>query len=222
MSSFTNPIASYSSDAFTPDRLVLGGNPLGKKVTILTGENLVRGAVIGSVSLGTATDAVKSGGNTGNGTLTLGTPAVLANAQTGVYAVRCIAAAVDGGTFRVTDPQGNVLGDVDVGVAFANQVSFTIADGASDFVVGDGFDITVAPGSGKYKLSATAATDGSNVPDLVLAHDVDATAEDKEAMAYYAGHFNANAVTLGTGHTVASTLEGLRLKGIHLITPVSA
>lgn len=71
---------------------------------------------------------------------------------------------------------------------------------------------------GKYKLSAAAAGDGSETPDAVLAEDCDASGGDTEALAYFTGHFNDAAVTLGAGHTVASIREGLRDKGIHLIT----
>jgi phage tail sheath protein FI len=49
-----------------------------------------------------------------------------------------------GGTFSVTDPDGNAVGTGSVGNAFANQIAFTIADGTPDFIVGDGFDVTVA------------------------------------------------------------------------------
>lgn len=73
--------------------------------------------------------------------------------------------------------------------------------------------------SGKYIKSASAAGDGSQTPDAILAEDVDATAADKEAMVYYTGDFDETAVTFGTGHTAASVREGLRAKGIHLITP---
>lgn len=51
--------------------------------------------------------------------------------------------------------------------------------------------------SGKYILSLSGAVDGSEVPDVILAHDVDATAADQEAMAYTGGIFNADSVTWG-------------------------
>jgi hypothetical protein len=73
---------------------------------------------------------------------------------------------------------------------------------------------------GKYILSAAAAGDGSEVPDLILAEDVDATGADKEAMAYVTGDFNERKLTLGAGHTVASITEGLRVKGIFLSKPI--
>lgn len=76
--------------------------------------------------------------------------------------------------------------------------------------------------TGKYIASLSAAGDGSQTPDCILAEDVDATAADKEAMAYFTGDFDATALTLGTAHTAAAITEGLRAKGIHLITPAVA
>jgi hypothetical protein len=84
-------------------------------------------------------------------------------------------------------------------------------------VVGDGFDITVAAGSGKYVLSLAAATNGSQVPDLVLAEDTDASAADKATVAYYSGRFIESALVLGAGQTADGVREGLRAKGIQLI-----
>lgn len=75
--------------------------------------------------------------------------------------------------------------------------------------------------SGKYTLSLSAASDGSQTPDLVLAEDCDATSADQQALAYARGDFAAGALTLGTGHTVASITEGLRAKGITLLPLVA-
>jgi hypothetical protein len=71
--------------------------------------------------------------------------------------------------------------------------------------------------SGKYVKSLSASSDGSQTPDLILAEDVDATSADAIGLAYARGDFAAQALTLGTAHTVASITEGLRAKGITLI-----
>ena len=70
--------------------------------------------------------------------------------------------------------------------------------------------------SGKFILSESDATDGSETPDAILAEDVDASAEDKQAIVYFSGEFNENALTLGTGHTVESIRAGFRSKSIFL------
>lgn len=72
--------------------------------------------------------------------------------------------------------------------------------------------------SSKYNLSLSAAADGSQTPDLILAEDTDASGGDKLTTAYEAGVFQSAALTLGASHTVASIQEGLRAKGIHLVT----
>lgn len=143
-------------------------------MTVLAGAGVLKpGHVLGRITKATATAAAKSGGNTGNGAIS--GLATLAGAKIGVYTACCIAAATNSGTFRVTDPEGFVLGDVAVGAAFANDVGFTIADGSSDFVVGDGFDITVAAGSGKLKKYTPTATDGSADDLYLLLQHVDAS-----------------------------------------------
>lgn len=116
--------ASFSSTSFVPDNLIAGNHDelVGEKITLLSGQNLVRGAVIGKVTA-----------------------------------------------------------------------------------------------SGKYKISLAADTIGSETPDLILAEDCDASAGDKQALAYSRGDFIAQAVTIGTGHTIASIKEGLRVKNIILI-----
>jgi len=75
--------------------------------------------------------------------------------------------------------------------------------------------------STKYVLSLSGSSDGSQTPDAVLAEDCDATAGDKQAMAYFRGDFNAAALTLGASHTVASVTEGLRAKGIAVLASMS-
>lgn len=213
---------SFSSTDFTPDRLVVEMEH-GKKGTILSGGGaLTRGTLLGKVTIGAATVTPKVG-NTGTGALTMdATTPILANAQVGRYTVRCTAAAGNAGTMTVLDPKGNILGTHTVaGAAFANQIKFAVAD-ATDFIVGDEIYVDVAAGSGKYLKSLTAAVDGTQYPNAILAEDVDATSADKEAMVYTSGVFNSGAMTFGTGHTAASAHEALRALDIHLVTELAA
>jgi len=136
-------------------------------VTLLSSGSAVEleaGTVLAQIDVGAATAAAKTGGNTGNGTITMdATTPVLAGAKPGIYTVRCIAAATNGGTFRLEDPDGDVIADAAItggaggAVAFAEQVKFVITDAGTDFIVGDGFDITVAAGSGKWTPFLNAA-----------------------------------------------------------------
>lgn len=216
-------VPGSASDSFTPDALIAGGPIKTRQETITGSAALVRGTLLGRVTLGAATKAAKSGGNaanTGDMTLDVTTP-ILANAMAGVYTVRCISTASNGGVFRVTSPDGDVLGDVAVAATFANQIKFVIADGSQDFVVGEGFDVTVAAGSGYLKKSATASVDGSQRPVAILVDDVDASGGDKVGATYVAGEFNEAAITFGTGHTAASVRNALREIGIHLVPIVA-
>lgn len=144
-------------------------------VLILAGQNLQPGHVLGKASAGTAIGAAVSG-NTGNGSIS----AIAAGtaAKAGVYVATCIEPAANGGTFSVEDPDGVTIGIAIVGTAFAGPVAFTIGDGATDFVAGDRFTITVAAGPGKYKEYNPANTDGSQTAVAILYAGVDATAGD--------------------------------------------
>lgn len=148
-------------------------------VTILSGQNLKIGAVLGKVTVGSVTGAAAAG-NTGNGTI--GTLSAGTGAKNGVYSVVFIEPGTNLGTFKVEDPDGVVIGTGVVGTAFAGAVNFTIADGATDFVAGDRFTVTVALGTEKHKASPNTATDGSDVVQGVLIEDCDASAADKTAV----------------------------------------
>lgn len=133
------------------------------EITVLAGAGADRALtpmmVLGAATKGAATPAAVAG-NTGTGTI--GAVTIGAATKPGVYRATCIAAAVNAGRFTIEDPDGIELGVADVGVAFAGGgLGFTIADGATDFVVGDAFTITVAAGSGKYVQLDLAGTDGT-------------------------------------------------------------
>ncbi|MCP5136588.1 MAG: head decoration protein [Gammaproteobacteria bacterium] len=72
--------------------------------------------------------------------------------------------------------------------------------------------------SGKYALSASAAGDGSETPDAILANDVDAAAADAEAVVYLEAEVNVDALSFGTGHDATSVRDALRQRGIYLRT----
>jgi hypothetical protein len=198
-----------STDSTTPVELIIPTLPVVQKpVTIKNGVGVVaKRTVLGIETLGAVTSAAKSGGNTGNGALTIdaSTPKI-AKAKVGVYTVRCIAAATNGGTFRVSDPEGYVIGEVAVGATFANQIKFAIADGSTDFIVGDGFDITIAAGSGHYKAYDADNLDGTQNPEVILAEEVDATSAAAVGSAYAFGCFNRSAL-VGIDDAAVTALE---------------
>jgi Bacteriophage lambda head decoration protein D len=101
------------------------------------------------------------------------------------FTITVAGVAANTGTFSVVSPSGQRLKDATVGVAYAtDELAFTINDGTTDFVVGDSFTVTVAAGSGKHVQFNQDATDGSQIADGILYDNVDASAADKEAVAY--------------------------------------
>lgn len=145
------------------------------EVVVLAGSGAERalksGMVLGRRSRSSAVMAA-GGGNTGNGVagaVTLG-----AEAKVGVYTLRCVAAATNAGTFAVIDPEGFRLDDLTVAAAYASpHFGVTIADGSTDFVVGDTFTLTVT-GDGKVVQIDKTATNGGQEAAGILLFDVTA------------------------------------------------
>jgi hypothetical protein len=160
--------------------------------------------------------------NTGNGAFTLDpTTPILAGATPGVYTARCTVAAANAATFRLTDPNGAVLQDgayngAGASAPFADRIKFTITDGATDFVVGDTFYVTVLLGAGKYKLSVASALDGSQKPSAILADYADPSAGDVVCAIYLTGEFNANAINYDASWEPSALLAALRPYSIFL------
>lgn len=215
----------------TPDNLIAGTeiSMLTKGVTIEKGQGtLKRGTLLGKITLGAVTSAAAGtgdeGANTGNGTLVPDTNAPLqANAQAGTYLVKITEAAASPAlaVAMVTDPKGNVIGDIEVatdtGTTFDTQIKFVITEGSTPFVVGDAFAVTVAAGSGNYKVVNKTAVDGSQIADCVLSHDVTVAADkDGKGVSYKTGIFNRNALIVADNDTVAEHEEELRKVGIYL------
>ena len=167
--------------------------------TLLSGQDLEAGAVLGEVTKDTASAAAHAG-NTGDGTV--GEVVLAAGSIVGVYRALCTEPAANGGTFAVENPNGVTVGVAEVGTEFSDQLTFTIADGATDFVAGDGFDITVAAGSGKFKEYDPTNTDGSEIAAAVLYANVDASLADT-SMTYIArdAEVDGNALQWFTGAT---------------------
>jgi hypothetical protein len=82
--------------------------------------------------------------NTGDGVM--GAITVTARTKTGRYRLRVIEPGTNLGTFFVDDPDGRQIGAGVVAAAFSGGgLAFTLADGGTDFVSGDGFTIDVLP-----------------------------------------------------------------------------
>ena len=184
--------------------------PLLKAGTITTG-NLVAGSVLGRINTSVGTPTY-GGENVGDGTI--GTISLGAQAFGGIYQLECI--DTDPSTlFKLTSPLGTILSEA---IAVGSQQTtthlvFTLTQGNTDFDVGDLIFVPVL--SGNYKLSASAAVDGSAVPSAILINDVDATSAPTEALIMTFGAVFKNALVFGTGHSIGTTEEVLRQKGIY-------
>lgn len=208
--------ANYTQGSpFAPKQILADGEYTMRKVTILSGASLVAGSLIGPVMAAAAATATAgahvSGTGATVGTGTFGTITVDAGAPDGTWNVRF----TDPTHFEVIRPNATIDGVGVAGTAYNGGINFTYTAGGTADVEDDHIPIVVSyAGAFKYKLSASASSDGSQTPDLVLAQDADASGGDVEAMAYETGTFNEAALTLGTGITVAAVREGLRIKGI--------
>lgn len=142
-------------------------------VTVQTGQVLLAGSVIGATAVGAAVGAA-AGGNTGNGVM--GAVTVAEGAEPGVYNLVITEPAANAGAFHVFGPDGEFVGEGNVAAAFAaGGLSFTLADGATDFVAGDAFTITVAEGSGTVRAFDPGSAVGAGEAIGILIYDADAT-----------------------------------------------
>jgi hypothetical protein len=146
-------------------------------VSVVVESGMDIGAVVARTLISGSATAT-AGTNTGNGTV--GTITVSKFAQVGNYKIRFITSATNAGDFTVANPEGILVGHGKVGVVCtADDLSFTIADGSTDFAVGDTFTIAVA-GTVKYEW-IEAADVATLVADVAVVIDNDADVINLEA-----------------------------------------
>lgn len=204
---------------FDPSSLVTDDWPLPHEpITLAQGGPTLRGTLLGLAAEGAAAATVKaSGANTGNGTFVLDpTNPILANAESGLYTLRATVVGTNSATFRLMSPKGAVLGDyaftgAGATVAIADRIKGVITDGSTDFVVGDGFDVNVAA-TDVYKPCVRTAVDGSGDPAMVLATDTDTTAGPVATVAYSAGGFAFEKMTIDASWNITTLRAALRAR----------
>lgn len=155
--------ADYSREEITilagsgSDRVLTAGMVLGR----------VRGAIAAPVAF-TAANAGRN--NTGNGTFAA-TPTAKAGLMEGTYKLVIVEPGTDVGRFVIFDPNGVLIGNGTVATAYDGpHLAFTLQDGSTDFVAGDGFLITVAAGT-KYIQHHQDGTTGNEIAAAILAYD---------------------------------------------------
>lgn len=196
---------------------------LGIGFTMTTGATpMVAGdsfSIVTTDGVATVTAAATAGAsNTGN--TTCGSVTCTGHApMPGVHKVTIVEPGANVGTFVVEDPLGRTIGHGAVATAFSGGgLSFTIADGSTDFVSGDQFTVTVAAGSGKYKAWDPGNVDGSQIVAGILFAGKDATSADKAALAMVRScEVNQSELVWPTGMnaaTIALGVAGLKALGI--------
>lgn len=155
-----------------------------ENIVVAAGSGVVQaGTLIAQVTASNTATATAASDNKGNGTL--GSLTATSEAISGDYTVVITEAAVDGGLFTVTGPGGVAVGDGVVGEAFVGGgLTFTIADGATDFEEGDSWTIAVVANKGEWvPYDDDGANDGRQTASGVLYATVDATDSDVQAVA---------------------------------------
>lgn len=179
------------------------------EVTVATTPALVAGQVLGQITVGAAGAAVAQAGNTGNATV--GTVTKLANVQVGTYNVEFISAT----EFLLIAPDGSTVGNGATGAAFSEgtHLSFTITAGVTPMVVGDGFTIAIAAGSGKYAAYAAAGIDGTSTVAGILFEGVAAASDGPATIVNSDAEVNyAHLTVTGTKAVIVAGLAALGIK----------
>ncbi len=165
---------------------------------------------------------------TGDGTMSAVSLGPLAKA--GTYRFECVAAATNGGTFSVRDPDGNLLPDMVLTAGAGNttvydqeQIQASITDGSTDFVEGDFFHLVVFNQvTQTYTQYDPAVFGGVHQAEAILYAAVDASAADVDGVVTARlAEVNGDLLTWKTGISVADKAAGiadLAAREIHVRT----
>jgi len=157
-----------------------------EQVTVLAGQYLIMGSVIGKIKVGAVPTTGTAGTNTGAVTCTGVTGGN--KTKVGVYTLRCVTVVASGGVFSVKDPDGEALPEANVTVAYTNPaINFLLNDVGADAALGDTFTITVPVGSGKVKELNLTGIDGSEDAFGILTAGAGTTDSTQKQVAYTSG-----------------------------------
>lgn len=187
-------------------------------------DTYVEGTIMARKQVVDAIAAAADGGNTGDGTVTA--VSVVAGDQiplVGVYNLEVTTAVVNGGIFKLEDPNGNLVADnlvMEAGAGLATTIvnagmQFTITDGATDFIVGDKFTLTVVV-DGDVVIYAVDGVGGAQVPSMVMTYETVATGvEDQSQRAMVSGQVRREKLVIDAGGAVTDRIvDQLRDFGI--------
>lgn len=204
ISTTTLTVTAVGSGTLTVGQTLSGsGVTAGTKITALgtgtggTGTYTVSASQTVSSTTITAAGAVSTAFASSTGDGTMGAVALSAGAKPGTYRLVIVEPGTNVGTFVVEDPDGNFVGRGVVAAAFsAGGLAFTLADGSTDFVAGDGFNIVVGGNSGNYGAYASGNADGTQNALAVLYDNVpDSTTEQKAVVISRMAEVKGSALT---------------------------
>jgi hypothetical protein len=132
----------------------------------------------------------------------------------GVYTATCISSRTNRGLFEIRGPNKGIIDNANVGTPFvSDDILLTIADGSTDFAVGNAFTITVTAGSySGYDFAADIAAAESGTPIVQVASGVISAAVDTKGPPVAKEQF---AVVRGPS-ILPATFVGLGWDGIEL------
>ena len=223
-----NENLAVTTESVTYDHLFVAGSGIPvvtEAITLIAGQNLARGTVLGKITKAVGTIAAGEE-NTGDAAIEAATLA--AGAMVGVYKIVCITAATGAdksdAVFAVYAPNGARLADHKQSVDYAGgHLAFKVgALAETATAVGDLYTIDVVAGSGKFTAVNSANVDGSQEPYCVLTQATDATLAEQETVGYMTGEFNGNKLVYGGTDTEAMHKDALRKLGIFIKTAMPA
>lgn len=141
---------------------------------------VLEGTILARKSVADAVVAAAGAGNTGDGTVTLATVAAGSIVPlVGAYNFECMEVVTHGGIFKLEDPNGALVAAaiaLDAATGGTTELTvggltFTVTDGATDFIVGDKFSLTVAA-DGKMVPFATDGAGGAQIPLQIMGYEV--------------------------------------------------
>jgi hypothetical protein len=188
-------------------------------------DTYAKGVIMGLIKVVAGT-VVPDVGNTGDGTVTgFAIAAPAGDALIGSYNLECTAAVTNGGTFKLEDPNGNIIANDLVMTAGAGAattfivggLTFIITDGATDFIVGDKFALPVTEVN-KWTIYTEGNVDGSGIASGILPVETVFTgAGDKYRAILIGGEIAKALVTVDAGGSIPlEAIEQLRDAGIIL------
>jgi hypothetical protein len=161
--------------------VLIRGDEFGDETLSFPGaDTYAKGTILARKIVNDTVTPAADGGNTGDGTVTAAT--VVAGSSiplAGAYNLEVTTAVTNGGVLKLEDPNGALVASdltMTVGagastVFEAAGLQFTVTDGATDFVAGDKFSLTVTA-NGKLVVYSKTGAGGAQLPTHVITYEV--------------------------------------------------